>query len=338
MKKIFYTCLMLLAGLAANAQNCSELFISEYVEGSYNNKALEIYNPTGAAIDLSNYRLVRWSNGESDITLLEAANEVLPLSGTVASKDVFVVVVNTTDLGTDTVPFADLVAKADVQLCTSCDPTSGSLRTMCFNGDDAISLQKNVNGTWTNVDIFGLIGERPTNGTGGTSPTAGWTNIPPYASRDVNGSIPSNLYFLYYWTLDQTMVRKSSVLKGVTASGIPYIGAWNPATEWDSLPKNTFTELGSHDCGCNTVGVNENPQSLTATVYPNPATNVVNIRMSENIKNVTVFNVSGQLVLTQAPEQGVKITKFDTHGLGAGLYLVRIETAKGTVIRKVTIN
>lgn len=337
MKKIFYTCVMLLAGLAANAQTCSELFISEYVEGNFNNKALELYNPTGAAIDLANYRLVRWSNGTTDLAQL--TNEILPLSGTIASKDVFVIVINTSDVGTDTVPFADLVAKADVQLCTSCDPNSGSIRTMCFNGDDAISLQKNNNGTWVNVDIFGLIGERPTNGTGGTSPTGGWTNIPPYSSRDVNGSIPSNVYFLYYWTVDQTMVRKPGVVNGVTTNpGIPYTGAWNPATQWDSLPENTFSQLGVHVCDCNSVGVGENPQGLAATVYPNPATEVVNIRMSEDIKNINVFNVAGQLVLNITPEKGVKNTKFDTHGLGSGLYLVRIETAKGTAIKKVTIN
>jgi predicted extracellular nuclease len=34
------------------AQDCSELFISEYVEGSSNNKAIEIYNPTSSSVDL----------------------------------------------------------------------------------------------------------------------------------------------------------------------------------------------------------------------------------------------------------------------------------------------
>jgi predicted extracellular nuclease len=31
----------------------ADLFFSEYIEGSSNNKALEIYNNTGAAIDLA---------------------------------------------------------------------------------------------------------------------------------------------------------------------------------------------------------------------------------------------------------------------------------------------
>ena len=54
MKKFFLICLTVGAALNAWSQ-CDELFISEYVEGSRNNKALEIYNPTGSTIDLSQY-------------------------------------------------------------------------------------------------------------------------------------------------------------------------------------------------------------------------------------------------------------------------------------------
>ena len=39
---------------------CSDLFISEYVEGDFSNKAIELYNPTPFAKDLSQYRLIRW--------------------------------------------------------------------------------------------------------------------------------------------------------------------------------------------------------------------------------------------------------------------------------------
>ena len=47
--------LVALATLSANllTAQCNELFISEYIEGWSNNKALEIYNPTGSAIDMT---------------------------------------------------------------------------------------------------------------------------------------------------------------------------------------------------------------------------------------------------------------------------------------------
>jgi predicted extracellular nuclease len=40
----------------AGAQ-CTDLFISEYIEGTVNNKYLEIYNPTSAAVNLASYDL-----------------------------------------------------------------------------------------------------------------------------------------------------------------------------------------------------------------------------------------------------------------------------------------
>ena len=48
-----------------NAQVCSELFISEYVEGPANNNAIEIYNPTPSSISLGGYTINRYSNGAS---------------------------------------------------------------------------------------------------------------------------------------------------------------------------------------------------------------------------------------------------------------------------------
>lgn len=44
-----------------------ELFISEYVEGSSNNKYIEIYNPAGQTVDLSGYRLDIAANGKSGL-------------------------------------------------------------------------------------------------------------------------------------------------------------------------------------------------------------------------------------------------------------------------------
>jgi len=70
----------------------TDLFFSEWGEGSSNNKYLEIYNGTGAAVDLSNYSISKCTNGcdtngEWDYpnSLTFAANTI------VADGDVYVV-------------------------------------------------------------------------------------------------------------------------------------------------------------------------------------------------------------------------------------------------------
>ena len=64
----------------------SELFFSEYIEGTSNNKALEIYNGTGADVNLGaqGYVVQMYFNGSTSSGLTTS------LVGTVAAGDVFV--------------------------------------------------------------------------------------------------------------------------------------------------------------------------------------------------------------------------------------------------------
>ncbi|MGB1041653.1 MAG: lamin tail domain-containing protein, partial [Flavobacteriales bacterium] len=72
---------------------CADLFISEYYEGSSgNNKAIEIYNPTNSTVDLSNYSLIKYTNGGPSITTIN-------LSGMLASNDVYVITHSSADSG-----------------------------------------------------------------------------------------------------------------------------------------------------------------------------------------------------------------------------------------------
>src|SRR5688572_6065160 len=65
----------------------TELLFSEYVEGSGFNKAVEIFNGTGAPVDLAagGYTLELYSNGAA------APSQTVALGGTIAGGDVFVV-------------------------------------------------------------------------------------------------------------------------------------------------------------------------------------------------------------------------------------------------------
>ena len=114
-KKVLLSLVLLSATFAAFAQSCSELFFSEYVEGTFNNKALEIYNPTGTAITLDNvYRIVRWDNGSTTSDL--DVRYVQPLTGSVPSHGTYVAFLdkrNPNATGADTMLFSNLLAIAN---------------------------------------------------------------------------------------------------------------------------------------------------------------------------------------------------------------------------------
>jgi predicted extracellular nuclease len=113
-----------------------DLYFSEYIEGGSNNKALEIYNPTNASVNLSNYSIELYSNGGTTSPVIQV------LTGTLAAGDV-VVIVNPQAV-------ASMLALADIVAPTYPNVVS-------FNGDDAVILK---NGT-TIIDSIGQFGVDP---------------------------------------------------------------------------------------------------------------------------------------------------------------------------------
>lgn len=126
--------LVLVLGVQRAQSAPTELFISEYVEGSGQNKALEIYNGTGAAVDLGalGYSVFFSFNGGT-------STRTIPLAGTVANADVFVIA----------------QATADPAILAQADQTDTS--TSWFNGDDFVALRKNG----VTVDGIGQLGFDP---------------------------------------------------------------------------------------------------------------------------------------------------------------------------------
>src|SRR5450756_420707 len=182
--------------------------ISEYLEGSSYNKAIELYNGTSLAIDLAQYKVCLYANGSA------TATGTLVLSGTLAASDTYVIA--NTGANTAILAVADVLSNA----------------VMNFNGDDAVSLDRVLDSS--HVDVIGQIGFRPT--------------LPSYW-----GVIPCTTYW-------QTLVRKSSVVKGDPTAG----DVFNPAVQWDAYAKDDFSHLGSHTM---TTGssVPGSPTGMTAT-------------------------------------------------------------------------
>jgi uncharacterized protein len=164
-----------------------ELFFSEYIEGSSNNKALELYNPKVSAADLGEYALKLYSNGAVSATATFA------LSGTLAPGATLVIC------------NAGIAAAA----LPSCNTTNSSV--VNFNGDDAITLERNG----TVVDAFGQVGFDP-----GTA----WTS----------GAVS---------TVNLTLRRKAAVTRGSVPPAAP--AAWDVAAEWEAFAIDSFEGLGA---------------------------------------------------------------------------------------------
>lgn len=115
----------------APSTSVTELFFSEYMEGSSNNKALEIANYTGSNISLSIYTLKLATNGSTTWTSPIA----FPSGAQVNDQDVYV------------------ITNSGLAVCTSASDYVNNSAT-AFNGNDVIGLFKND----VLIDIIGTLG------------------------------------------------------------------------------------------------------------------------------------------------------------------------------------
>ena len=281
--------ILTLSSFSLTAQDCSELFFSEYVEGSSNNKAVEIYNPTDAPIDLSGYSIERYSNGS------DAVSDEMDLSGTINAGETWIVTNSDTNSANE---FGYIM----VELYNMADQWAPVYPSPLYmNGNDVMTLSKNG----TIIDIIGKIGEDPGDA---------WTDDATAGFTDANGGA--------WWTKNHTLVRKASVKSGVKTSPILF----NPAAEWDSLSINTWTNLGTHECDCSSGGPSSiEDKSTSFVLYPNPATNMQTINVSANkaIKSFELINALGQKVnlnYTHSNSQAY----IHTHNINSGIYSLTI--------------
>ncbi|KAF5048052.1 Lamin Tail Domain protein [anaerobic digester metagenome] len=113
------------------------LFFSEYIEGSSNNKAIEIYNASGQSVDLSRYQVELYRNGAA------TPGNTLIMSGILAAGEVYVI--------------------ANSEAITGIQDQADVFSTVTyFNGDDALALR--CLNPDTLIDVIGTIGTDPGDG------------------------------------------------------------------------------------------------------------------------------------------------------------------------------
>ena len=142
-------CLGLLPGaaLAAEPTVASDLFISEYVEGSGSNKAVEIYNGTGVEVDLSQYTLVMVNFSGSGTPTKDASEKSMSLTGTLGNGETFV--------------YYNSGINSELTLVKNKDSNNTVIN---FNGNDYVYLKKDdtvidvIGGTSTNMNDYSYSG------------------------------------------------------------------------------------------------------------------------------------------------------------------------------------
>jgi len=125
---------LLLLTLSILALQAAEPYFSEYVEGSSNNKAIEIANPGSEPLDLGGYRLEVYFNGGTTASINHVPSVVL------APGAVYV--------------FAHGASHAAILAVAGATTSSG-----LWNGDDALVLRRIAGGAV--VDSLGQVGSDP---------------------------------------------------------------------------------------------------------------------------------------------------------------------------------
>jgi len=347
-----------LSAVFTSAQTPTDLFFSEYVEGSGNNKALEIYNPTNQTIDLSNYYVLRFSNGSSVFTEGGSTR----LTGSIAPYTTFLLV-NGQTTSTASSPACSPVLQAMANQLDGVYPAPTYM-----NGNDAMALVKTPGGVPPNadmsnvtpVDLFGQIGLGAA-----ISAETGWSYVKDstltYKNNTtgvtVTGKVVNYIVkskaddgstfgpFWMSWTSDHSLIRKPNVIKGVVINPVPFV----VTLEWDTVPaitdtaghlvyRDIWTNLGKHDC--RVTGVNDAPSSSWLTIYPNPviASEGFIISSKVTVKEIEIFSVIGKSVYRQAGRKGQLQLEIPPMELPKGIYMVKVlSTDKTTAVKKIIV-
>ncbi len=195
--------------IAVREKRDTELIFSEYIEGSSNNKAFELYNLSDQAVNLAPY-VVKVARDGFGWGYYKAGDPrdalVLNLTGTLAAGEVYVVANAEAD--------ASILAQADITFAYS--TTAPGAYTVCFNGNDALGL-------FLDGILVDVIGDH--------------TSDVDFAVAGVAAA-----------TKDHTLIRKPSVDAG-NPDWASSAGTNEENSEWIVHDIDYFGSIGSHMSG-----------------------------------------------------------------------------------------
>ncbi|WP_347173221.1 BspA family leucine-rich repeat surface protein [Polaribacter uvawellassae] len=190
----------------------------------------------------------------------------------------------------------------------------------------------------------GNINNNPSCATGNVIADVWFSVIVPDSGKfSIQGSgFGGQLKFAVYSTCQSNVpiaCGTSISLKDLTVGAKFYLKVWLESASKSSKNQadiGSFTITASETSVLSVEDFNKENENLE--VYPNPATSNIIIAMSNNttIKNIEIYNILGKKVITQKSNSNSKIN-VNVADLASGVYFIRANTNKKTLIKKIII-
>jgi len=201
-----------------------------------------------------------------------------------------------------------------------------------------VRIFENISGTWTQIGSD-IVGENPMDQSGGSiSLSSDGTIIAIGATGNDNAGNAAG-HVRVYQNTSNTWSQVGSDINGEAAQDLLgssvslsdtgdklVIGA---TTNFTSTTKNGYAKV--YDLSG--VLSSDKFTKTSFTIYPNPATDVLNISLENDVllENVTIYNNLGQKI------KSLKQNTVDVSTLAKGLYFVEVTTNQGKASKKVIV-
>ena len=330
--------------ITVSSTPCSDLFFSEYGEGSANHKYIEIYNPTASAISLTGYTVYMSGNGGSYTNTFTS-------NAPIASGDVYVISTN----------------QADSLIQSEADTILGYPSIVHFNGDDAMILH---NGTDT-VDVIGVPGVDPGSSWAvGIGSTANYTlvrkdSVNGGSANWTTGATQWDVYAQNTWTyvgshsssciacyvFDTIAVFDTTyidVFDTIAVFDTTYIDVFDTIAVFDTtyidvfdtiyltqIDTVTLTVMDTLIIDISLIGTNPPMFAYQLLVYPNPTRDFIFIDIPASLQllgySIEIVNALGQTMFISTLNQSQLQVNLNTIG-ATGTYSLVIKDSTGIIV------
>lgn len=115
---------------------------------------------------------------------------------------------------------------------------------------------------------------------------------------------------------------------------VAFVGNYNAG---DLLDRRISNATRSYDyitkCA---LGIDEVSDNVVMNLYPNPATYRLNITAEDQIRELRIANVMGQIVYADLGVESNSVS-VNTEGFGSGMYIVTVKTNRGVATRRINV-